>query len=518
VTGGTLDEEHELTELVVVLRALADPANAVLVAAALEGLFFGCSPADLYDAQIAGMDFAIVRAPAEEHSAVGSGVARLHGWWLASRRCRPDQLVERILDESGILSYAASQPLGNGRAGALLRVGAVLRTAAGRGITSLSAAIPVIEAMLDQESDDSSLLPGRSDAVRIMNLHKAKGLEARIVVLAAPVKETAHPIRCHVRRTPEGRATGGLCITRMNDKRVEVLAHPEGWAAMEEAEAEFLAAEKQRLLYVAATRARRELLIARPDCMQASGPAPDSCLWRPLREAAEGVGSGAALEPTDAPGRRAAMQGVEEIRRRAADADSRRATAATPAFSVSTVTESAKADRELHAAYGAVPIGGTGLGAAWGRAVHRAVEGMGRGRVGESLAAFVEAVARDERLAPDEAGLAAAAARLTDVLVRIRGTDAWHALMASPARLLECPMVGVTHDGDREQAVEGVADAVLLHGDHCHVLDWKSDDVADGAWSERAPTYERQVAAYARIVRALTGLQASAELVRVGAA
>ena len=527
VTGGKLDEEHELTELVVVLRALADPANPVLVAAALEGLFFGCSPADLYDAQVAGLEFVIVHPPADTVSAAGRALARLHDWWTASRRCRPDQLVERMLDETGILPFAASQPLGNGRAGALLRVAAVLRAAAGRGDTSLSGAIRAIEAMLAQESDDSSLLPGRSDAVRVMNLHKAKGLEARIVILAAPVAEAEHDVTCHVRRGDDGRARGGLRITvTKGAHQEEVLAQPEDWAAMEAAEAEFLAAEKVRLLYVAATRARRELLIARLDFMQKGGPAGDRCLWRPLREAAESAGSAMTLDPTDAPGRRAAPHAAGVIQQRAAEADRRRTAASAPGFTVATVTESAKAERELYTTYGTAPIrdaatalvrDGGGGGAAWGRAVHRAIEAMGRGRSGASLAAFVEAVVRDERLAPDEPGLATLARRLAAGLEQIRGSEAWDALMAAPARLMECPIVRVTHDGPGEQIMEGVADAIALESGRCRVLDWKSDDVTDAAWAEREPAYRLQVGTYAEMVRALSGLDASGELVRVSA-
>jgi ATP-dependent helicase/nuclease subunit A len=514
VSGGTLDEEHELTELVVVLRALADPANAVLVAAALEGLFFGCSPADLYDAQVAGMEFVIVHAPAETESAVGRALARLHGWWLASRRCRPDQLAERILDETGILAYAASQPLGNGRAGALLRVGEVLRMTAGRGATALSSAILAIETMLEQESDDSYLLPGRSDAVRVMNLHKAKGLEARIVVLAAPVKEGEHPVTSHVRRAADGRATGGLRITRTKKQQTEVLAQPEGWTAMEAEETAFLAAEKERLLYVAATRARRELIIARLDFMQARGPAPDGCLWRPLRAEAERIGSSVTFESTAAPGRRPATRTVDAIQTRAAAADRRRAAASAAGFDVRTVTESAKGERELYAAYATAPMQGGGR--AWGRAVHRAIEAMGRGRTGESLAAFVEAVVRDERLAADEAGLAMLARRLADALERIHDTETWRAVMASSARLMECPIVQATRHAGGEQVVEGVADALILDAGRCRVLDWKSDDVTDAAWSEREPVYQRQVTAYAEMVQALTSLEVSTELVRVG--
>ena len=153
-----------------------------------------------------------------------------------------------------------------------------------------------------------------------------------------------------------------------------------------------------------------------------------------------------------------------------------------------------------------------------GPGIHRALEAMGRGRSGASLDAFVRAVARDERLAVDEAGLAAAAAELLEVLSRIRETPEWRELVASRSRLLECPMVRVTRDGPREEIVEGVADAVIVEAGGVRVLDWKSDDVADDVWAAREPAYRRQVGLYADMIRGLTGIEATGALVRVAPA
>nr|MBA3672463.1 UvrD-helicase domain-containing protein [Gemmatimonadaceae bacterium] len=58
-TGAKLPQEYELRELLIVLRALADPERAIGVVAALEGLFFGVSPADLWDASRRGIAFSI---------------------------------------------------------------------------------------------------------------------------------------------------------------------------------------------------------------------------------------------------------------------------------------------------------------------------------------------------------------------------------------------------------------------------------------------------------------------------
>src|SRR5690606_17921290 len=99
-------------------------------------------------------------------------------------------------------------------------------------------------------------------AVRVMNLHKAKGLEATVVVLAAPVKAGIPEPRRHVARGPGGQATGWLQVTTGSGPRQDVLAQPPEWAGLAATEAALLEAERDRLLYVAATRPKRMLLVA----------------------------------------------------------------------------------------------------------------------------------------------------------------------------------------------------------------------------------------------------------------
>ncbi len=56
-----------------------------------------------------------------------------------------------------------------------------------------------------REIEEISLTPARADAVRLMNLHKAKGLEAPIVFLANPGPLTEHAVDKHVVRVSESR-------------------------------------------------------------------------------------------------------------------------------------------------------------------------------------------------------------------------------------------------------------------------------------------------------------------------
>jgi ATP-dependent helicase/nuclease subunit A len=111
---------------------------------------------------------------------------------------------------------------------------------------------------------DGLYLPSQAGVgVRIMNLHKAKGLEARVVILADSMgnQTRKNGIELHVDRSG-GSAQGYMKVSKktgpFSDK---ALAYPAQWPALEQQEEAILSAEKQRLLYVAATRAKDLLVV-----------------------------------------------------------------------------------------------------------------------------------------------------------------------------------------------------------------------------------------------------------------
>lgn len=116
-----------------------------------------------------------------------------------------------------------------------------------------------LERQLDSEPD--------ADQVQVMNLHKSKGLEARVVFLA-PGKVTAHSPARHMRR---GKAL--LCFSgrRAGADAQRFTASPPGWDDAAGEEEKFAAAENDRLVYVAATRAAELLLVGR--CPSVGGDA-----------------------------------------------------------------------------------------------------------------------------------------------------------------------------------------------------------------------------------------------------
>jgi ATP-dependent helicase/nuclease subunit A len=505
-SGARLPQEDELTELLVVLRAIADPDNSIAVVAALEGMFFGCGPADLYDARVAGIRFRATRAPDTSDTAVARSLQQLHEWWKVSQRQAADVLLERILGDTGLLYFAASQTLGDARAGALLRLVETLRLAATSGSWGINDAMNRIELLLAEDSDDASLRPGRTDAVRVMNLHKAKGLEAKVVILAAPIPATDFPPQVHITRGESGLATGGIVVS----SRDRTIAQPVGWTALADAERGFADAERERLRYVAATRAMSELVIARceyPRAKSSTEDRPDSSAWSPFGDALTSTGRQTVMQLIAAPGRRITDRTLPEIAEAITAATRRVTQACDSSIRHRTVTESAREQREAARAYD-LPRD-AGRGAAWGRAVHRCIEAAGCGRTGPSLHAFAAAVASDEKLDGDQA------AELEALIVDLQRSDIWKRLTRDGSARFELPVMHVSNDDAMPVLTEGVIDAATLTDNEWLVVDWKTDSASGDEWVSRKARYDRQVAAYEEILTALSQHPATSAIHRV---
>lgn len=509
-TGATLTQERELHEMMVVLRAVADPENQVLVAAALEGMFFGLTPADLYSARQYRLEFTIDAAPVVADHIVAHALAALHSWWLLAREHPTDVVLDRIFNDTGVLFLAASAPLGDARAGALLHLVETVRSAASIGRSGLTDAIGILDALLDAETDDAPLQPGRTDAVRIMNLHKAKGLEADIVILAAPTKRGEYPPEVHIVRGESGGATGGILITRGSGNARQRLAQPPAWDAMQLREVQFQRAEQDRLRYVATTRARRMLVVAQGE-KPGKTTTVDSSIWRPLAATLD------ALAPvplqivvTTAPGRTLLLTSAAQLVESAATSRQRVDAARVPSVQRSTVT--GDVTREENRAETALARGDTG-GREWGVVVHRALGAMVRGRRDAGLRAFVSALVNAERLPP------AVTDRLMALLEAVQASAVWTDISAAGALQSELSVMHAVHGGDSLQVMHGIIDAAVVTDSGWRIIDWKSDAASDAEWMRlRAEKYDRQVERYEALLTGVTGLSAAGVLQRVGQA
>ena len=269
--AGAFGNSAEVKALTMLLRAVADPQDALPLVAVLRGAFFGISDAELFAFRQAGGRFTIFYEPEgsiapdllQAHDSVATALATLRQYHRWTRLLPAGGALDRILEHTGYLALAATTP-GGAEAGDLLHAVDRVRQIFEDG-GSLDDAADALEAdgEFTSEVESLPLEPGRTDVVRLMNLHKAKGLESAVVFLADPCGGLKPRADVRIERRGDT-ALGWFKIVKKFDSGAAItLGEPADWAAHEAAELPFLEAEETRLLYVAATRAREMLVVSR---------------------------------------------------------------------------------------------------------------------------------------------------------------------------------------------------------------------------------------------------------------
>ncbi len=265
--NNALADNSQLTILLDVLRAADDPYNQVHYLSLLRERLFGFSDAELYELKRAKGTF-IFTLPLPDELEPGlrqrfqtcNQQMQMFQLWL--RSLPPVVALEKIASSLGLLAEAAAAEEGNVALGSLMKAFEILRSYS-HGFDNAADLIAGLEQLLEiKEADSVSAMGNNHDAVRIMNLHKAKGLEAPIVFLADTASLSDIPPRVHIsRRTPQPQ--GAMCISeRREHNHYKSLAEPVGWDDFQAEEIKFLAAEETRLLYVATTRAANMLVVS----------------------------------------------------------------------------------------------------------------------------------------------------------------------------------------------------------------------------------------------------------------
>ncbi|MHB1193575.1 MAG: UvrD-helicase domain-containing protein [Longimicrobiales bacterium] len=560
VTGAGVGVEEELRELLALLECMIDPTDPVKVVAVLVGLFFGLDYEQLLEHRLGGGDFEVIRGPTGGDPEVRAALGTLHGWWRSARREPADVFLGRIVPELGLLPLAAAGALGSIRAGALVYAMDAVRGAALAGDASLPGALRALRAALVGRDAEAPLEPGRSDVVRLMNLHQAKGLEAPVVVLADPSSRPPKGRDVHVERRDDGSAVGYLRVVaeRSGERRrgARLLARPSDWPAKEEWEARFEDAEEVRLLYVAATRARDELVVAH-------WPAkPDASPWAPLDAWAREHGEEVRLEVRTSPPREELHLSPEELARRLDAARQALAARAEPSFRHVSVTDLAKGDRA--AAPGRPQGDGTAVvgteagmagafrGYSWGSAVHGALAAAAADDSEVGLRAACRVLLVEQRRPLDDHGEPRELEELVTLVRTVRGSELWRRAAAASRVLAEVPFAvpGVVRAPDPPppepgpeevtrrttlrqldlfggaaqpapegpvaagageaveplpSVLEGVMDLAFREKGGWVIADYKTDVGTDPDFPARVEAYRRQVDLYAEAWARLTG-------------
>ena len=279
VTGGSaLNQVDELKLLYNCLMAVIRRDDPVSLVASLRGELFGISDADLYAYKRAGGRFSYDATIPEGISkeialAFQDTFARMKRYakWLS--RLPPVTALEKIVADLGLMVLAGSHDGGDVEAGSLAKALEILRGAQ-REMWSTAQVVQHLGKLVDMEEsyDGISARSEEKPSVRIMNLHKAKGLEAPVVFLADPSGEFDHGVDLHIDRSGD-RILGYMAVYGKKGRhRASRLAQPQGWEILAEKEKRFQRAEDLRLRYVAATRAGSAMIVTQREKNNHSNP------------------------------------------------------------------------------------------------------------------------------------------------------------------------------------------------------------------------------------------------------
>ena len=496
-------ETQEVRDLLNCLRAMDNPADQVATVAALRSPAFGCSDVELFLHHSSGGRFnslaELERSPSGPVSDALSVLRRFHDErHFSSSGALIDRFVrERMLMEVAIDHQRMREQWRRYRF--MVERAWQFEAAGGR---SLREYVQWVDDQISERArvTEAAVPETDEDAVRVMTIHAAKGLEFPVVVLTGINSEF-------------GGRVGKVLFDRRRDRlEVHIGSQKEGFSTdgfeeLAESEKRMSDAEATRLMYVAATRARDHLALS----LRRTGRGGPGSAAGQIAEFMEGNPAlWTEIVPQDSP-----LVEPQETE----DLESHPENAAPFEHSVQAL-EQWKSERKLLFSEIGRPssIAATALGRLQkedteDKPEQESNEPWRRGRAGTSVGRAVHAVlqaidlatgagiaerARAQAAAEGVPGREGEIERLCKVAAE---SDIVKRAVASKRFWREVPVAVGTGDG----SLHGFIDLLFEEDDGLVVVDYKTDSITGDEAPEAVQRYRMQGGAYAHAIQELTG-------------
>jgi ATP-dependent helicase/nuclease subunit A len=504
---------QEIIDLVNLLRILDNPHDAIALAGFLRSPLGGLTDRDLYDLRQAGFfDYRHYGLIESWSHACAPAIHRLYRQLAHLHQDVASlplaDVIQLVFDRLPLLELAAASLHGEQAVANLLKAKQTAVALLDRPHLTLSGFVDLMVSRLEEQPDEaeSPLVEESLDAIQVMTIHKAKGLEFPIVVLPG-----LHQGAGRERSVPMVSfdwSSGRYGLSLGEYRTVAALFIHEKLNMREEA-------ERRRVLYVGMTRAK-ELLVLTGGITARSG---GETVLELLRDIGQGdIGSprttavtiGTSTIPhlvVEAPERKRLRRSTAPM-----SADSAMDCASVAALwqrRTSAWTEARDTPRYLTpTAMGRKTSPANRRVAASGREpevsrlvgilAHRMLERWDFAASPTSLVEHVDDTVRTflTKSQSDVAG--AVQESLRDLFTQFGGSDIYSRLRASTILGREIPFMT---PWENRQVMEGVIDVVYRLNDRIWVADYKTDDVAAEEAVAQAERYRTQSEVYKTVVQ-----------------
>ena len=248
---------QEVMDLLNCLKAIDDPADQVATVAALRSPAFACTDVELLQFSEAGSKFDYISEDSPAAGPVAESLSLIRDFHQLRLWMSLPELIDRFIRARLLMESAIDHPRTREQWRRYRFIVEQARSFVETGGNSLRAFLEWIERQAEEGArvTETPVPEGDEEAVRIMTIHAAKGLEFPVVVLTALNTQRSN------RRE--------VVLFDRDTHTVEISVGPEGrrfetpgYEALATRESELGDDEQVRLLYVAATRARDHLVIS----------------------------------------------------------------------------------------------------------------------------------------------------------------------------------------------------------------------------------------------------------------
>ena len=491
VSGGNpLSGNPHLGALIDCLRAIDDPTNPVHYLSVLRE-FFGFSDQDLFRFKQAGGSFNYnlpipVDLEKELAGRFQSAAKRLQSYQTWMRTLPYATAVSRIASGLGVVSAAAATDEGDMQAGGLMKVIQWLRNQSWDFDSAMDLIQFLEDALQSDDTDACPALPPDGNVVRLMNLHKVKGLEAPVVFLADTSGQFRGNVECHIdRSSPAAQGYMGITIKRKVKENFSItkeVATPEDWPGRQQEERKFLDAEHDRLLYVATTRAA---------CAMVVSVGKNNANWASLYSS---LGNARDLPIPATVQQQASEQPVKGAPELVDKINSKWSSVLTPSFEIVSA-------KKLGLKGKSRPNWGASgdYGHEWGTAVHELLEVQLKSP-NINLRPTALRLSREHNLGTNRTD------ELLDTVASVAKSDVWKRAQSSQRCYSELPFdTTISTENGNLQLIRGVIDLIFEEADGWVITDYKTDDITEDQVNSAIKYYESQLETYAKFWTEITG-------------